>query len=259
MAEALSTRALPTTLAPPTCEVEFPSLMATPPASDQVRNEWLRRVEAEYRSATITQHLTLWLMQAAASPDLIYAGLRIVSDEMAHAELSMETFLAADGSGSPAIARETLGLTRRERDPLEFDIVRVGVDVFCLGETVAVPLFKNLRDKCTVPVARKALDRILRDEVRHRDFGWTLLEWALEGPMGAELRALVVRELPEYFSRIQRSYGSAKGMPDTLPTGDRAWGLMSPGLYAEVLARTFERDWCPRFDRVGIDPRPAWG
>ena len=41
------------------------------PASNAVRAEWARRVEAEYRSAAITQHLTLWLIQMGASPDLI--------------------------------------------------------------------------------------------------------------------------------------------------------------------------------------------
>lgn len=52
-----------------------------------------------------------------------------------------------------------------------------GTRVFCLGETVAVRLFKRLREGATVPVARAALDRVLTDEVRHRDFGWLLLEW----------------------------------------------------------------------------------
>ncbi len=38
------------------------------PASERVQHEWLRRVEAEYRSAAIAQHLTLWLTQIGASP-----------------------------------------------------------------------------------------------------------------------------------------------------------------------------------------------
>ncbi|MEO7331341.1 MAG: ferritin-like domain-containing protein, partial [Minicystis sp.] len=53
-----------------------------PPASEAVRGEWLRRVQAEYRSAAVTQQLTLWLIQMGASPDLISAGLRIVRDEL---------------------------------------------------------------------------------------------------------------------------------------------------------------------------------
>src|SRR5579883_1834465 len=65
-----------------------PAMMARPPASNVVRSEWLRRVEAEYRSAALTQHLTLWLIQVGASPDLVRAGLRIVRDEMTHAAMS---------------------------------------------------------------------------------------------------------------------------------------------------------------------------
>lgn len=82
-------------------------------ANDHVRQQWLMRVEAEYRSAVLTQELTLWLMQAGASPDLIHDGLRIVEDELMHAELSMETYLAAGGTHGPTMARETLTLPRR--------------------------------------------------------------------------------------------------------------------------------------------------
>ncbi|MFT3922445.1 MAG: hypothetical protein QM778_07925 [Myxococcales bacterium] len=39
-----------------------------------------------------------------------------------------------------------------------------------------------------MPVARTALDRILRDEVRHREFGWAPLAWLLETPLGDAFR-----------------------------------------------------------------------
>lgn len=228
-------------------------------ASELVRTEWLHRVEAEYRSAVLTQELTLWLMQAGASPDLLHDGLRVVADELMHAELSMEAYVAAGGAQGPTLARETLSLRRSAREPLEHDIARVGVDVFCLGETVAVPLFKNLREGCTVPVARKALDRILRDEVRHRDFGWTLLGWLFETPMGEALRGLVARELPAWFARIRRSYAPAfAGEARAISEADRAWGLMAPARYAEVVERTWERDWRPRFAKLGVDAAEAW-
>src|SRR5690606_14127985 len=119
-----------------------------PKASERVLAEWLRRVEAEYRSAAITQHLTLWLIQIGASPDLISDGLRIVEDELAHAELSHAVFTDGGGTQAPHIVRESLALTRCPGDPLEIDVLRAGVDVFCLGESVAVPMFKDLRDKC---------------------------------------------------------------------------------------------------------------
>lgn len=227
------------------------------PASDAVRNEWLRRVQAEYTSATVTQHFTLWLMEVAASPDLVRAGLRIAWDEMVHSRMSMNAYIAAGGDQPPQLQRERLGLVRSS-DPLEHDVTRVAVNTFCIGETVAVPLFKNLRQHCTVPAARKVLDRVLRDEVRHRDFGWAVLGHLLEGPRETELRAVIVQALPRFFERIRMSYGANLRHLATIPPVDRAWGLMPPAEYADIVERTLVRDWIPRFAAVGIDARRAW-
>ena len=236
------------------------------PASDAVRKEWLRRVQAEYRSAAITQHLTLWLIQIAASPDLLDAGLRIVKDELTHARMSHRVYTVAGGRDLPGLSQDTLGLKRPEQEPLWMSVARAGVEVFCLGETVAVPLFKVLREGCTQPVSRQALDRILRDEVRHRDFGWTLLEWLASSPVGEAVVTQIRAELPRMFARLRRSYGLANApspagarlRSTTVPAEDRAWGLMGPSRYAEILERTVERDYVPRFAAHGIDARAAW-
>jgi hypothetical protein len=229
------------------------------PASELVRAEWLRRVQAEYRSAAITHHLVLWLIQLGASPDLIDAGLRIVKDELVHARLSHRVYTAAGGQDMPALAQETLGLRRPEQEPLWQSVARAGIEVFCLGETVAVPLFKVLRDGCTAPSARRALDRILRDEVRHRDFGWTLLDWLSDLPVKEVVHVCIRSELPRMFARLRRSYAPPEGATRTaIPAEDRTWGLMPPARYAQILERTVERDYVPRFAAHGIDARTAW-
>jgi hypothetical protein len=229
-------------------------------APERVRREWLRRVEAEYRSAAITQHLVLWLIQIGASPDLVHAGLRIVRDELVHTSMSHRVLLAAGGDKAPRLARESLELTRTAGDALEDDIVRVCVNVFCLGETVAVRLFKELRQRCEVPVARHALDRILRDEVRHRDFGWVLLRWLLELPEGPRLKDVVLRELPGSFRTVRAIYAPAGATREKPLTHDETrWGLMPAGRYGELLRTTFERDYVPRFAHAGIDAGAAWG
>ncbi|MBM4359099.1 MAG: ferritin-like domain-containing protein [Deltaproteobacteria bacterium] len=228
-------------------------------ASSAVVREWGRRVHAEYRSAAITHHLTLWLIQLGAAPDVLEEGLRIVADELAHAELSHAVHVEAGGPPLPPLPRELLGLTRVKGEPLEAAIARAAVEVFCLGETVAVPLFKELRAPCVVGSARRAFDRILRDEVRHREFGWRVLDDLLALPCADEVCALVVRELPARFGRLRRSYAPEVegGVPEVIEA-DAAWGLMPMGNYARVLGATLEREYVPWFAARGIDARAAW-
>ncbi len=225
---------------------------------DSVRHEWLRRVEAEYRSSAISQELTLWLTRIGASPDLIHEGLRIADDEIVHAELSFAAYVAAGGSEGPRLERETLGIGAPiDQHPLEVHVLRTVVDVFCLGETVAVPLFRELRQHATVPEARTLLDRVLVDEVRHRDFGWLALGWMLVQPDSATYLTIVNAELPAFFARIKRAYGGITSDYEVSEV-ERAWGLMSPKRYGEILHRTFERDYEPRFQKLGIDANAAW-
>jgi hypothetical protein len=222
----------------------------------RVREEWRARIAAEYTSAAITQNLVLWLIQAGAPPDLIDAGLAIVADELAHSRLSHEVYVAAGGDMPPSLDRDHLGL-QRMHEQLEHDILRVAVRVFCLGETVAVPLFRHLREPCTQTAAKAALDRILRDEVRHRDFGWDLLDWLLSTSDDVSTR--VAAQLPVMFRELERSYGlgnEAVAADDgTITDDDRSWGLAPPRDYAEILARTFERDFIPRFAARDIEAK----
>jgi hypothetical protein len=231
---------------------------APPPASERVRAEWRNRIAAEYGSAAITQHFVLWLIQVGASPDLIDDGLAIVKDELTHAALSAEVHAAAGGTAAPAIDRAALALPRRPDVALELDLLRAALQVFCLNETVAVPLFSHLRATTTVPVARRALDRILKDEVRHRDFGWACLDWMATTPLAPELPALATAELPRLFAHLEHNYGGDPAEPDPITDGERAWGLAPPRDYAAILAATFERDYRPRFSARGIDPGAAW-
>ncbi len=224
------------------------------PASEDVRREWQRRVGVEYQSAALTQHLTLWLIQAGLSPDLIRAGLAIADDELAHAELAHEVATAA-GAEARVVDRAGLELLRTVDEPLQNDIARTCTGTFCLGETVAVPIFRALRERCTVPVARRALNRVLRDEVRHREFGWTLLGALVSSR--PELRALVAGELPSLLSSVRRIYsgGRPSGDKEAFSDDDRAWGLMPRADYAAIVERTLEKEWRPRFARLGIAAR----
>ena len=217
-------------------------------ASPRVAEEWSRRVVAEYRSAALTAQLAGWLIEIGASPDLIRMALRIVDDELVHAELA-HAVTQALGVKVPPIERRSLRLSGG-RGPRVRDVARVGVALFCLGETLAVRLFRALRQECRRPLARAALDRILRDEVRHRDFGWQLLGWLLASQPA--LRSGVVHALPGQLRALRASYAPALGRVVPLDEEERAWGLVDPPEYAAILERTELRDLRPRFARLGI-------
>lgn len=212
-------------------------------AALEVQTEWARRVVAEYRSAASTADLVTWLIEVGADPDLIRDALRIVGDELTHAELSAGVLAAAGGAVTEPVARETLRLHRTE--PIELAMVRVCVEAFCIGETVAVPLFRRMLAGASVPLARSALRRIVADEARHRRFGWDLLDWCKQAPScSAAVSKVLSNELPAMLARVGRAYG--EGRAEDVPAEWRAWGLIAPREYALDLRTAQTRWWGPR-------------
>ena len=224
---------------------------AAPPP--HVGEEWLRRVEAEYTSCAITASFVQWLVRLGAPPELIRDGLRVVDDELEHATLSHVVAQDAGCDARPGLVQESLGLTRNEV-PLWLDALWAAVETFCLGETVAVPLFVAMRADCTVESARVALDRIVRDEVRHRDFGWACLDWFTQ-TRPEQTRLQVERALPDMMQRLRTNYGVSADTPSAKTSvADAGWGLLPIARYAEILERCVRRDFMPRFETLGIDP-----
>src|SRR5687768_6690851 len=201
-------------------------------APEAARIEWRRRVVAEYGSAAVTHSLVGWLLRLGASPTLLHEGTRIIDDELIHAEMAFAV-LSEAGGGKVELG----GALGHEPEPglsLLANVGALGTPVFCLGETVAVRLFKRLRAGATVPVARCALDRVLADEVRHRDFGWLLLEWLAQKPDWPSLKALIEQRLPRWLAEIHFNYGQPSAQPFVPAT--RAWGLMPHADYAAAVA-----------------------
>ena len=104
--------------------------------------------------------------------------------------------------------------------------------------------------------ARTALDRVLTDEVRHRDFGWLLLEWLSQHSEWDKLAASIQQELPAWLEQLMRGYGDAVDAP--FDEACRAWGMMPNAEYRAALLETIERDYIPRFAEYGIDARAAF-
>jgi len=220
---------------------------------EAVRHVWRRRVMAEYGSAALTAELLHQLLVLGLSPDTLETCHRIVGDEMAHAELSLEVFLAAGGSSDVDIPLDREGLrSHRSLDaPLEFRALATVADAFCCGETVAVPLFRAIREPTEEPAAVAALDRILRDESIHRAFGWDVLDELLERT-GEEGRRWVREHVHSYMERIRRAYRRRGGDEDVCSPTELRWGRMEPRRYGAITEECIARVITPRFEeRLG--------
>lgn len=221
--------------------------------AEVITAEWRRRTEAEYTSAVIAQQVTLWLLQVGAPPDLVRDGLAVVEDEMTHSELSAAVADRAGGdAGAPVIDPARL-IVGGGDDPVG-SLISSTLRYFCIGETIAVPLFRMLRRRCTVPVAVHALDRILRDEARHRQLGWDVLDWALLAG-GTSVRDAVTEQAPAMLQAAAGAYACSidgDGGDARLSPAVQAWGLAPPREYSSTVSTSLAADVLPRLAVRGV-------
>ena len=233
-----------------------PPRSSLPGGPDVVTAEWRRRTQAEYASAAIAHHVTLWLIQLGAPPDLIRDGLRVVDDELAHSELSADVARTAARAAVPPVIEPAALKLPDAGDPLR-SITPVLIRFFCIGETLAVPLFRMLRERSTVPVSRRALDRVLKDEGRHRQFGWDVLDWLIlsAGPRHFEQVKL---EVPGMVDAAARAYAACPrptaSDEGSFPQDVSTWGMAPRSDYARVVMEALRRDVVPRLAERGLAP-----
>ncbi|MEO7033603.1 MAG: response regulator [Polyangiaceae bacterium] len=92
-------------------------------ASLAAAHEWRRRVVPEYNSAAITHSLLGWLLRLGASPTLLHEGVRIIEDELVHAEMAFAVVREAGDAGADVTLGGVSGLE------LEIAISDTGVGI----------------------------------------------------------------------------------------------------------------------------------
>ncbi|MEO8902652.1 MAG: hypothetical protein ABI488_11645 [Polyangiaceae bacterium] len=126
--------------------------MSSPGSNSAARaaaHEWRRRVVAEYNSAAITHSVLGWLLRLGASPTLLHEGVRIIEDELVHAEMAFAVLREAGDAGADVTLGGVPGLELEPGLSLLGNVCVQGVRVFCLGETVAARLFKRRKPSAT--------------------------------------------------------------------------------------------------------------
>jgi hypothetical protein len=215
--------------------------------------EWRNRVRAEYGSAGLAAQVVHWMIQCGFPEELVAVGLRIVQDELDHARLSHDVVVDRGGADEPMSLDIRATASPLAPEGVLASLVDSILRNFCLGETFAVPLFHAMRSTTDVPVARDALDRILKDEAVHRAFGWDVLDVLLElDPPGVRARAEA--KLPEMLRWFERAYGGAASQT-TITDEERSCGLITGEEYARIHQTCLDEQIRPRLTRRGIHLR----
>ncbi len=142
---------------------------------------WSRRAWGEYGAISESPALQIRFCQQRHEADLRFFFAIRTQEEARHAEVC---YLMAERLGG--YIREpmktefqgsvaTHGVRRMALDldmPLEATIARL----VCAAEEIAFDVFAHLIKVTRNPVARKVLQLIMRDEVRHCAFGWAYME-----------------------------------------------------------------------------------
>lgn len=193
------------------------------------REHWRIHMAAEFASARVFSGLVPQMMDAG----LDFSSVREVTDmarqEVDHGLLSARVHAALGGpahSELPPLARvpEHQGCS-----PLEI-VLRNIISVSCCGETLAVTVIGNERDRATLDPLREILTRILADEIGHSRFGWRLLQDlapALDEPVRRRLSAYLVnvfeRDLAIMRGCAEQPSASEAALALGAPDGPIAW------------------------------------
>jgi hypothetical protein len=224
----------------------------------ELQREWKARIVAEYHSAAFTAELVYLLIRLGAPYELLYTAHRIIKDELVHAERSFTMFQALGGQEQLVELRdETLRLPVYSSDTFT-QVTCTALQLFCLGETFAVPLFREMARRTKHHKATLVLRRILKDESVHREFGWSLLDYLLARDREAT-QEIASAHVGDFLRQYQQGYGTDNAaLPESVGPKEEGYGLMPRSSYVKVFNEALHQVILPRFAKRGIDAKTLW-
>jgi hypothetical protein len=222
------------------------------------RAAWPLRAAEELRSALIYRALSIASRVALPAWSERFAG--VMRDELEHTRLCAAVGARLGAPPPRYDARPVRARVAPLRDPIARTAALVLSEV-AIGETISTSLLHAARRETREPLARFAIDRILRDEVRHQRLGWDAL--AVLGPtLTAAQHDALAREASLTFAAAETSI--ALPVLRSLEAGepfDPAWsalGVLAFEARADAFYRAVDRFVIPRLARLGIDGARAW-
>ena len=227
---------------------------------DIVVAEWRGRMLAEYRSAALSAEFLAWLLRLGFSSKTLQLAQRFVANELDHADMSFEVYSALGGTDDPSELQEgALVIPHSFGAPCFERLILACLDLYCVGETLAAPLFAAMQDGATESGPRQVLDRIVADSDNQTALGWAVLDEAIERDSKMAVK-LAKQHLPGYLARVERAWGL---LPDDWiePVGpaELRHGLIPRARYKREFYQCIAERVLPRLDGCNLPGRPSWG
>jgi hypothetical protein len=220
---------------------------------EQAARVWQSLLVQEDRSREATERLVVDLERFAAPRAVVDRARAVASEESRHVAIC-EHLVHQLGSQP---CRPAIELAAMPEDDASFEAAMLDVLVagFAVAETMSVGGFAATRSRAREPLARWALEEMLRDEVGHGTFGEEAGQWAMRGFSSSQRRAMWPACVAAMEVLERRTGG---------PVGPRADEYVAPSVEAlgapasvvvgRGMLRATERWVLPRLGRMGVLP-----
>jgi hypothetical protein len=212
----------------------------TPASLEAARRLWTAAAFQEHRTGAACAATLLSLVQARAPLDLIAVATRFPLDEMVHVELCAR--VAAELGGATPLSYEPdemLGRFGAHDEPLMRAAHQV-VAFFCVGEALSIPLLHGTWKAAAHPLTRAVLERIVRDEADHGQFGWAFLDWAMPHLSAADLAALG-QTADLAIAGVRANWATLRARPPAPEAHSADLGWMQTEAYLALAQRSLAR------------------
>jgi hypothetical protein len=211
------------------------------------RLAWTTVAISEYRAAVALADLQRAMLVAKAPLDLVGMAGDFVADEALHVELASR--LAMELGGAAPIELDFEGMSNPQpsgmsaREHANELVLRVA----CIAETLSGAFAVETLSVVEHPLMSAIVERIARDESRHKRLGWLYMDWASEDMNDSErvrLGSVATTSLAR-LSPVWRDRGSGR------PTHELGW--LEPRAFRERAMKTVREEILAPLRRLGIN------
>jgi hypothetical protein len=221
---------------------------------------WPLRAAEEARSEAVFREIGRVAVAERVDPVFQARIDQAADDERFHAELCVEVGAEL---GAPSPRYDATPVERRLAAlpsglPRLLALLTVEVAV---GETLSCALFKEGMQRAKEPLTRAALSAILRDEAKHAQLGWNLIE-ALAPRLDGRDRAFLQEEVRLQLGALEQVHAvpALRSLEQGLDFDSalESLGVLHPEVRVAAFYEALERRVLPRLEALGLEGHGGW-